>query len=131
MRVFTVCAGFSFGVCKCVGCVCVCVYAIVLFSLITRVQPCTPGHSPKLPQHDHSHTGPGGAYSRGYEIAKPVQTEHTRDEDLGILEGELSSVQELGFAFKRASSRLVEMAGSEYLRAHARAHPEARPLPDT
>ena len=127
---FTVCAGFSFGVCKCVGCVCVRVcHSFVLIdyegtTLHTRAFPI-------LPQHDHSHTVPGGAYSRGYEIAKPVQTEHTRDEDLGILEGELSSVQELGFAFKRASSRLVEMAGSEYLRAHARAHPEARPLPDT
>lgn len=38
------------------------------------------------------------------------------NDELKLLEGELSSVQELKFAFKRAASRLTEMAGSEYLK---------------
>ena len=46
-----------------------------------------------------------------------------------VLEGELASVQELGFAFRRAASRLVEMAGAPYHRDHARRHPCATPLP--
>lgn len=36
------------------------------------------------------------------------------EDQLKLLEGELSSVQELRFAFKRAASRLVEMTGQEY-----------------
>jgi predicted ATPase len=36
--------------------------------------------------------------------------------ELDLLEGELASVQELSFAFRRAASRLIEMAGSEYHR---------------
>ena len=43
-------------------------------------------------------------------------TEHPEVE-LKLLEGELSSVQELSMAFKRAASRLTEMAGADY---HAR-----------
>jgi len=35
-------------------------------------------------------------------------------EELKLLEGELSSVQELAFAFRRAASRLVEMAGAAW-----------------
>lgn len=35
-------------------------------------------------------------------------------EQVTILQGELASVQELGFAFKRAASRLIEMSGVEY-----------------
>ena len=35
-------------------------------------------------------------------------------DDLKVLEGELASVQELGFAFKRAASRLIEMSSREY-----------------
>jgi predicted ATPase len=35
-------------------------------------------------------------------------------EELEMLEGELSSIQELRFAFRRAASRLTEMAGQEY-----------------
>ena len=35
-------------------------------------------------------------------------------EELKLLEGELSSVQELAFAFRRAASRLVEMAGGAW-----------------
>ena len=54
-----------------------------------------------------------------------------------VLEGELCSVQELGFAFKRAASRLVEMSGEAYHKAHAQAHADeakgsrkgAAPLP--
>ena len=37
-----------------------------------------------------------------------------RVEELDILEGELASVQELGFAFKRAASRMIEMSSAEY-----------------
>lgn len=36
-------------------------------------------------------------------------------EELKLLEGELASVQELHFAFRRTASRLTEMAGEEYL----------------
>lgn len=35
-----------------------------------------------------------------------------------VLEGELASVQELGFAFRRAASRLTEMCGARYLEEH-------------
>ena len=38
------------------------------------------------------------------------------NDELKLLEGELSSVQELKFAFRRAASRLTEMAGKEYLK---------------
>jgi predicted ATPase len=44
--------------------------------------------------------------------------------------GELASVQELGFAFKRASSRLVEMSGRPYHAQHAVRWPNAVPLPE-
>jgi len=46
-----------------------------------------------------------------------------------VLEGELASVRELAFAFRRASSRLVEMAGLPYSQSHAAAWPDARALP--
>ena len=36
-------------------------------------------------------------------------------EDLDVLEGELSSIQELSFAYQRAASRMIEMSGEEYL----------------
>eukprot|EP01031_Cornospumella_fuschlensis_P033582 gene33582-40625_t len=39
-----------------------------------------------------------------------------QQEELGVVEGELASVQELHFAFQRAASRLVEMSSEEYLR---------------
>lgn len=38
-----------------------------------------------------------------------------QQEELGVVEGELASVQELHFAFQRAASRLVEMNSEEYL----------------
>ena len=38
------------------------------------------------------------------------------NDELKLLEGELSSVQELKFAFRRAASRMTEMAGKEYLK---------------
>ena len=38
------------------------------------------------------------------------------NDELKLLEGELSSVQELKFAFRRAASRMTEMAGNEYLK---------------
>lgn len=43
-------------------------------------------------------------------------------EELKLLEGELASVQELRFAFKRAASRLTEMSGEQYLAAWQRRH---------
>lgn len=36
-------------------------------------------------------------------------------DELKVLEGELSSIQELNFAFQRAASRLKEISGQEYL----------------
>ena len=36
------------------------------------------------------------------------------EDQLKLLEGELSSVQELKFAFRRAASRMTEMSGTEY-----------------
>lgn len=44
--------------------------------------------------------------------------------------GELASVQELEFAFKRASSRLTEMSGRPYHAQHALKWPNAVPLPE-
>ena len=38
--------------------------------------------------------------------------------EVKLLEGQLSSVQELSFAFKRAASRLVEMASSQYAKTY-------------
>ena len=84
------------------------------------------------------------AYSRSYEPTKvgmvadvaakfgldeEVALKRARKEELDVLEGELASVQELGFAFRRAASRLSEMGGAEYLRGHAERHPGAHPLP--
>ncbi|RYH15028.1 cell division protein ZapE [archaeon] len=40
-----------------------------------------------------------------------------QQEELGVVEGELASVQELHFSFQRAASRLVEMSSEEYLKA--------------
>ena len=37
-----------------------------------------------------------------------------RAEELDILEGELASIQELGFAFQRAASRMTEMTSNKY-----------------
>lgn len=41
---------------------------------------------------------------------------------LSLLEGQVSSVQELAFAFKRAASRLEEMSSQSYLDKHAAKH---------
>jgi len=35
-------------------------------------------------------------------------------QEMDFLEGELASIQELGFAFKRCASRLKEMSGTSY-----------------
>lgn len=43
-----------------------------------------------------------------------IRTIDAAQEELKLLEGELCSVQELSFAFRRAASRLVEMAGSAW-----------------
>lgn len=37
-----------------------------------------------------------------------------QDTELKMLEGELASIQELSFAFRRAASRLVEISSVEY-----------------
>ena len=44
----------------------------------------------------------------------PVGGVDAAQDELKILEGELASVQELAFAFRRAGSRLTEMAGSRW-----------------
>jgi predicted ATPase len=49
-------------------------------------------------------------------VSHIYQAVDASNDELKLLEGELSSVQELKFAFKRAASRLTEMAGSEYLK---------------
>ena len=51
-----------------------------------------------------------------------VKVNHTREEELNILQGELASIQELTFAFRRASSRLFEIASEEYLAAWNKKH---------
>ena len=45
--------------------------------------------------------------------AVPAGVDAAQDQ-LKLLEGELSSVQELRFAFRRAASRLVEMSSKQY-----------------
>jgi predicted ATPase len=50
----------------------------------------------------------------GAEVEQSTPADAAQDE-LKVLEGELASVQELGFAFRRASSRLVEMSSVAYL----------------
>ena len=60
----------------------------------------------------------GGA--RGGMSDLPERVAVDAADDLSVLEGELASVQELGFAFARAASRLVEMQSVEYERDHAR-----------
>ena len=49
-------------------------------------------------------------------ISDIYQGTDAANDELKLLEGELSSVQELKFAFRRAASRLTEMAGKEYLK---------------
>ncbi len=51
-----------------------------------------------------------------------VKVNHTREEELNVLQGELASIQELTFAFRRASSRLFEIASEEYLAAWNKKH---------
>ena len=63
-----------------------------------------------------------------FGLDEEVALKRARKEELDVLEGELASVQELGFAFRRAASRLSEMGGAEYLRGHEARHPGARPL---
>jgi len=57
------------------------------------------------------------------EDLMPGQVDPASD-DVGVLEGELAAVTELAFAFRRASSRLREMASEEYLQAHWEEHAE-------
>lgn len=57
-------------------------------------------------------TGTETEKGKGKEKASGIDA---AQEELKILEGELASVQELRFAFKRAASRLTEMAGAAYM----------------
>jgi hypothetical protein len=43
--------------------------------------------------------------------------------ELKLLEGQLASIQELSFAFRRAASRLSEMSSVEYTGRLSRSHP--------
>ena len=59
---------------------------------------------------------------RGSQLDSKTAHFYTDDEgeeevELSLLDGEISSVQELGFAFRRAASRLTEMSSKEW---HAR-----------
>mmetsp|Transcript_32937 Transcript_32937/g.47602 ORF Transcript_32937/g.47602 Transcript_32937/m.47602 type:complete len:502 (+) Transcript_32937:3-1508(+) len=53
-------------------------------------------------------------YSRNFE--QPLLQMNTADEDLKCSHAELTSIQDLAFACKRASSRMIEMTGKSYLR---------------
>jgi hypothetical protein len=61
------------------------------------------------------------AASSASKFAAPRSIDAAQEE-LKLLEGELASVQELRFAFKRAASRLTEMSGEQYLAAWQRRH---------
>ncbi len=43
-----------------------------------------------------------------------VKIDAGQQEELDVYEGELASIKELDFAFKRAASRLVEISSKEY-----------------
>jgi predicted ATPase len=59
----------------------------------------------RTPVTPSSGSGVNEAYRSGVDAA---------EDQLKVLEGELSSVQELRFAFQRAASRLTEMTGQDY-----------------
>jgi len=59
-----------------------------------------------IPAYTQSLSAPQDVVVKGIDAAQ---------EELKLLEGELASVQELRFAFKRAASRLTEMSGQNYL----------------
>lgn len=40
-----------------------------------------------------------------------------QQEELSVVESELAAIQELNFAFRRATSRLLEMSSEHYIRA--------------
>jgi len=65
--------------------------------------------------------GSGGGRGKDRVVADAAQSTL-------VLEGELASVQELGFAFRRAASRLIEMGGAPYHQTHADAWPDAASL---
>lgn len=48
------------------------------------------------------------------EATIETEDQAASDCETEFLQGELSSIKELGFAFRRAASRMSEMAGEEY-----------------
>lgn len=77
------------------------------------------GPSAQQPIPSASAAGPGGGQA-GVDAAQCTV----------VRTGELASVQELEFAFKRASSRLTEMSGRPYHAQHSLKWPNAVPLPE-
>jgi len=90
---------------------------------------------------DHNWTGSRGDYSiREEKLLRGAQQTHYRvpesasesmagggeptdvQVELNVLEGELASIQELGFAFRRAASRLVEIGSRSYMEGWRRKH---------
>lgn len=78
--------------------------------------------APKAPKAPGSHSDAPLHPIRPEDLL-PGQVDPASD-DVGVLEGELAAVTELAFAFRRASSRLREMASEEYLLAHWEMHAE-------
>lgn len=39
-----------------------------------------------------------------------------QQEEINVYEGELASIKELGFAFQRAASRMIEMSSEHYFK---------------
>jgi hypothetical protein len=60
----------------------------------------------------HDHNDDEEAAAAGAGGAAPSSSE---EKELKLLEGELASIQELSFAFRRAGSRLVELSSRGYL----------------
>jgi hypothetical protein len=63
-----------------------------------------------------------GEHTNTHQVNVSVKVNHVREEELNILQGELASIQELSFAFRRASSRLIEISSEEYLSAWNHKH---------
>ena len=53
-------------------------------------------------------------HKQGQSDSSRIKSKTDTADGIELMEGELASVQELGFAFHRAASRFTEMAGAEY-----------------
>jgi predicted ATPase len=60
--------------------------------------------------------------SVGGESSSSSSDEEDVQVEVNILEGELASIQELGFAFRRAASRLVEIGSRSYMQRWREKH---------